>query len=472
MRGPDAADETLTCFRLLFSPLLGEYGHKARTTRGGFSCAIAMAWPWMLTLGSSPKCSEQEVSIHMSSSRLDSLGEFPFRRLAGLLADKNPPAARPVLDLGIGEPQHAVPPILAETVARHAASWNRYPPPTGTPAFRQTVMRWLCRRNALPEAAFDPDRHVLPVAGTKEALYLAAQLAVDRSGRARPAVLMPTPFYAVYHGAATMAGAEPVLLPTSAATGFLPDLDAIRPDTLARTAAFYLCTPANPQGAVADRAYLAKAIGLARQHGFVLILDECYAELWDKEPPPGGLDVAFHETGSVAQILVFHSLSKRSNAAGLRSGFVAGDPDLIRAFAKLRAYAAAVQPLPVMAAAEALWNDEAHVGENRRLYRQKFDLAEQRLSGRFGFYRPPAGFFLWLDVGDGVEATARLWSQAGLKVLPGAYLAGIGLDGPDPAAAPYVRLALVHDLGTIADALDRFVATLGPAFGPAGPGGG
>ncbi|WP_027134340.1 aminotransferase class I/II-fold pyridoxal phosphate-dependent enzyme [Geminicoccus roseus] len=399
----------------------------------------------------------------MSRSRLDSLGEFPFRRLAGLLADKVPSPAGPVLDLGIGEPQHAVPPILAENVARHAASWNRYPPPTGTPSFRRTVARWLARRNALSETVLDPDRHVLPVAGTKEALYLAAQLAVDRAGRSRPAVLMPTPFYAVYYGAASMAGAEPVLLPASAASGFLPDLDAIGPEVLARTAAFYLCSPANPQGAVADRAYLAKAIGLARRHGFALFLDECYSELWDKEPPPGGLDVAHHDTGSLDQVLVFQSLSKRSNAAGLRSGFVAGDPALVQAFAKLRAYAAATQPIPLMEAAEALWNDEAHVEENRRLYRQKFDVAEQRLSGRFGFFRPAAGFFLWLDVGDGVAATARLWTEAGLKVLPGAYL-----DGPAPISAPYVRLALVHDLGTIADALDRFVATLAPDDRPAG----
>ena len=402
----------------------------------------------------------------MSFSRLDSLGEFPFRRLAGLLANVTPPADRPLLDLGIGEPQHAVPAILADTVARHATSWNRYPPPTGTPSFRQTVIRWLSRRNNLADGVLDPDRHVVPVAGTKEALFLIALLAVDRAQKSRPAVLMPTPFYAVYYGAAVMAGAEPVLLECTAATGFLPDLEAIPADTLARTAALYLCTPSNPQGAVADRDYLARAIALARHHGFILILDECYAELWDKQPPPGGLDVAINQTSGIDQVLVFHSLSKRSNAAGLRSGFVAGDPVLIQAFSKLRAYAAATQPLPLMAAAEALWNDEAHVEENRRLYRQKFDVADQRLAGSFGFQRPAAGFFLWLDVGDGVAATARLWREAGLKVLPGTYL-----DGPAPTSGRYVRLALVHDLGTIADALDRFTATLSPEDRMARPGG-
>ena len=393
----------------------------------------------------------------MIRSHLDHLGEFPFRRLAALLAAHEPPAGRPVLDLAIGEPQHPVSPVVAETVARHAASWNRYPPPTGTPSFRRTAAAWLARRNALPDTAVDPDRHILPVAGTKEAIYLAAQLAVDRSTEARPTILLPSPFYAVYLGGAAMAGAEPVLLPAGQDTGFLPDLDAIPADALGRATAFYLCTPANPQGAVADRAYLAKAIGLARRHGFSLFVDECYSELWDKEPPPGGMDVAWNDTGSLDNVLVFQSLSKRSNAAGLRSGFVAGDPALIRAFAKLRAYGAATQPLPLMAAAEALWSDEAHVEENRRLYRQKFDVAEQRLAGQFDFFRPPGGFFLWLKVGDGVQTTLRLWRETGLKVLPGAYL-----DGPEPVSQDYVRLALVHDLATVADALDRFVATLTP----------
>ena len=388
-------------------------------------------------------------------SQLDRLGEFPFRRLAALL--ENDESGLPGLDLAIGEPQHPVPPVVAETVARHASSWNRYPPAIGTASFRRTVARWLIRRNRLDQAAIEPDRHVLPVAGTKEALYLAAQLAVDRRHGERPSVLMPSPVYAVYQGAAAMCGAEPVLLPANAGTGFLPDLEAIPAEALARAAAFYLGSPANPQGVVADRAYLARAIELARRHGFLLFLDECYSELWDEAPPPGGLDVAANDTGSLDNVLVFQSLSKRSNAAGLRSGFVAGDPALVRSFAKLRAYAAATQPLPLMAAAEALWNDEAHVEENRRLYRQKFDLAQRHLTGRFGFFRPPAGFFLWLDVGDGVAATRRLWREAGLKVLPGTYL-----DGPEPVSAGYVRLALVHDLTTVASALERFVQTLAP----------
>ena len=274
----------------------------------------------------------------------------------------------------------------------------------------------------------------------------------------RSLVLMPSPVYAVYYGAAVMAGAEPVLLETSATNGFLPDLDGLAPGLLARTALFYLCSPANPQGVAADLAYLRRAVRLARSHGFVLAVDECYAEIWDKQAPAGALTAAWLEDRSFAQVLVFHSLSKRSSAAGLRSGFVAGDPALLADFLKLRSYSAATQPMPLMAAATALWRDEAHVEANRTLYRQKLDLAERRLSNRLGFYRPPAGFFLWLDVGDGEETAVRLWREAGLRALPGRYLAAT--DRATGADA-YLRLALVHDEATVAGAIDRVATVLG-----------
>ena len=397
----------------------------------------------------------------MTSELLARLTEFPFRRQAALLAQHTPPVGVPVLDLGIGEPQHQPPALLAETVALNAHLWNRYPPVPGTPDFRAAAASWLMRRYDLPDGSLDPERHLLALAGTKEGLYSIAALAVPgRRDGATPAVLMPTPVYAVYYGGAVMAGAEPVLLQATAATDFLPDLDALRPDLLARTALFYLCTPANPQGATADLAYLTKLIRLARRHGFILAIDECYAEIWDKEPPPGALSAAWLEDRSFANLLVFHSLSKRSSAAGLRSGFVAGDPALIASFLKLRAYSAPVQPMPLMAAAAALWRDEAHVEENRARYRRRFDIVERRLSNRFGFYRPAGGFFLWLDVGDGEAAAVRLWREAALRVLPGGYLGSPASDGSNPAA-PYIRLALVHDDATIEEAVDRFVRVLG-----------
>ncbi len=392
----------------------------------------------------------------MDNPRLDRLDAFPFRRLAALLEGLAPAPGRRVLDMSIGEPRHAPPPLLAETVAAHADAWNRYPPPGGTAEFRACCCRWLERRNRLPAGTLDPDRHLLPLAGTKEGLYLLAQLVPPVSADGRPAfVLMPDPLYAVYYGAAVMAGAEPRPLPATAASGFLPDLDALDRELLARTALVYLCSPSNPQGAVADAAYLRRLAGWARDYGFVLAVDECYAEIYDREPPPGALEATFADDPGFTNLLVFHSLSKRSNAPGLRSGFVAGDPRLLRRFLHLRAYAAAVQPLPLMAAAVALWNEEAHVQENRALYRRKFDLAAARLGDRFGFYRPAGGFFLWLDVGDGVAAARRLWTEAALKVLPGTFLSAT--DGPRSPGHRYIRLAMVHDEATIGEALDRLI---------------
>ncbi|MGE3743400.1 MAG: aminotransferase class I/II-fold pyridoxal phosphate-dependent enzyme, partial [Geminicoccaceae bacterium] len=380
----------------------------------------------------------------MRNDRLEHLAEFPFRRLAALLA-REPAPAGPTLDLALGEPRHAPPALLAETVAAHAQLWNRYPPVLGTPEFRAAAAEWLTRRFALPPGAVEGDRHICPLAGTKEGLYLLPSLVT--SGRGNPAVLMPDPVYAVYFGGATMAGAEPVLLPATAETGFLPDLDALSPTLLDRAVLFYLCTPANPQGAVADLDYLRKAVRLARRHGFLLAVDECYCELWDQEPPPGALEAALAEDGSLDQVVVFHSLSKRSSAPGLRSGFVAGDPAVIRDLVRLRAYASPVQPLPLLAAATALWRDEGHVEANRALYRAKFDLAERRMSNRFGFYRPAGGFFLWLDVGDGEAVCRRLWTEGGLRVLPGAYLSG-GDQATSPGR-PYIRVALVDEAATV-----------------------
>jgi aspartate/methionine/tyrosine aminotransferase len=398
----------------------------------------------------------------MLNDRLAALSDYPFTRLARLLEGVAPPAGVTPLVLSLGEPQHPAPALIDEALRAHAHLWNRYPPLDGTEEFREAAAGWLARRYALPPGAGGLDRCLLPVSGTREALFQAALVAVPERKHGRvPAVALPNPFYAVYEGAAVLAGAEPVFLDTGAATGFLPDLDALesRRDLLDRLALMYLCSPANPQGAVADRAYLHRLVGLARRHGFVLAVDECYAETWDREPPPGVLACA---DGGLDGLLVFHSLSKRSSAAGLRAGFVAGDPALIAAFRRLRGYSAAGMPLPVQAAAAALWRDDTHAAANRALYRHKIDAAERLLAGRFGFYRPPGGFFLWLDVGDGEAAARRLWAEAGLRVLPGAYLSRPAADGSDPGGR-YVRVALVHDLDTVTRALERFAAVLRPA---------
>ncbi len=409
------------------------------------------------TAGRTGGCQRIPLPIN---ARLARLAENPFARLSALLADIQPRVNAPPILMSVGEPQHETPPIAARIIAENAQLWNRYPPYFGTPEYRAACAAWLARRFRLPEGMITPERHVLALAGTKEGLFQLGLLAVPESKAGKPpAVLLPNPYYLVYAGGGAVLGAEPVTLDATAATGFLPDLDAIPPQTLERCALLYLCSPANPQGAVADRAYLAKAIKLARDWDFVLAVDECYCEIYDRAPPPGALEACLALGGDLSNVLVFHSLSKRSNAAGMRCGFVAGDPDLIARFQHLRSYGGPQVPLPLQLAATALWQDEAHVEPNRALYRRKLDIAESRLGGRFGFYRPPGGFFLWLDVGDGEQAAKRLWRDAALRTLPGAYTArGRGSENPGQR---YIRIALVHDDATIASGMDRLLQVLG-----------
>ncbi len=396
----------------------------------------------------------------MLNPRVSDLPDYPFDRLRALLDGVAPPAGMTPLVLSVGEPRHSPPPMIAETLAKDSSLWGRYPPGDGTPEFRAAVVDWLTRRYGLKPGAVDPARHVLPVAGTREALYLISALVVpQKKAGGAPVVAMPNPFYHVSGGAAAVSGAEPVYLPATPATGFLPDIAALDERILARTALFYFCSPANPQGAVAGIDTLKAAIRLARQHDFVLVADECYAEIYDREPPPGALQACAAMGDGFANVLVFHSLSKRSSAPGLRSGFVAGDETLIKPFRRLRNYVGPQVPMPAIAASTALWRDEAHVEANRALYRRKFTVAEDILGGRFGFYRPAGGFFLWLDVGDGEAAAKRLWSEAAIRTLPGAYIGRPDESGLNPGRR-YLRLALVDHPKTTAEALERLVKVL------------
>jgi N-succinyldiaminopimelate aminotransferase len=402
----------------------------------------------------------------MINAHLEKLTDYPFGRLNALLEGCTPPPGATPLALSVGEPQHAPPPLVDAVLAESRDGWNRYPPIAGTDRLREAAAGWLGRRYGLPAGLIDPGTGLLPLSGTREGLFLAALLtAPGGPASGAPAVCLPNPFYATYEGAAVMAGCEPVYLDATAATGFLPDLESLTPALLARTRLMFLCSPGNPQGAIADRAYLARAIGLARQHGFVLVVDECYAEIYDRAPPPGALEVAAAmDGGALDNLLVFHSLSKRSNVAGLRSGFVAGDRRLIAAFRLLRGYAAAGMPLPLQAVSAALWDDDAHAVENRDRYRVKIDAAERVLRGRFGFYRPPGGFFLWLDVGDGEAAARTAWRRAALRVLPGGYITRAPTGAPNHGAA-YIRVALIHDPATVGDALARLADALAAEAG-------
>ena len=383
----------------------------------------------------------------------------PFVRLRKLLDGIEPGA--PAIDLSIGEPKHPQPDFLVETLVAASAGYSKYPPINGTPELRGAIADWIGRRYGL-SGKIDPERHIHPLNGSREGLFSVMFPAIDRRAKLeRPAVLIPNPFYQAYIAAALAGGAEPVFLDAHEGSGFLPDLDALakRTGVLERCVAFYLCSPANPQGAVADAAYLRRALALARKYDFLLFCDECYSEVYCDRPPVGGLEVALVETGSLDNVLVFNSLSKRSSVPGLRSGFCAGDPAFLERLSQFRNVAAPQMPLPVQAASAALWHEETHVDSSRALYRDKFDAAASILGNRFGNVRPAGGFFLWLKMnqfGGGEAAAVTLWQQAGVKVVPGAFLTqGVG-GGVDPGSA-YIRIALVQDLSTTRQALERVV---------------
>lgn len=394
----------------------------------------------------------------MLNDRLDELLESPFVRLTALLDAARPAANLEPISLAVGEPKMPSPPMLAETVAEEAATWNRYAPAAGIPDLQAAQLAYLHRRYRLPDG-FVTGKNVFPSPGSRQPLFMTALITVPsaKAGQ-RPAVLMPNPLYHAYYGAAVAAGGEPVPMTATAETGFLPDLDALAPDLLERTALMYLCTPSNPQGAVADTAYIRRALALARRHDFALAVDECYAEIWNDAPPPGGLEAAA-ETGRLDNLLVFHSLSKRSSSPGMRGGFIAGDARLIAAMAKLVNYGGAVMPEPVQSAAARLWSDDAHVEEVRAFYRRNFDVAEKMLGHLPGFQRPGGGFFLWLDVQaatgeDGEAICRRLWEEVAIRSLPGGYVSLPDPDGSNPGAR-YLRLALVYDQAVTEEALGR-----------------
>lgn len=397
----------------------------------------------------------------MLNPRLDELTDFPFDRLRTLLKFENPPKDVTPIDLSLGGPMHEPPKMVEQELTAHADEWGRYPPMDGTPAFQSAAANWLCNRYGLRGDTFEESAMILPVAGSREPLYMLASVAVPESkANAKPIVLLPNPFYHVYEAAAVMAGAETVFVPTTADNDFLPDIAGLDRDVLERTALVYLCSPGNPQGKSADLDYMVALIKLARKYHFVIAFDECYSEIYDKEPPPGGLQACAQIGPGFNRVIIFNSLSKRSSVPGLRSGFIAGDPIVMKKMRLLRSYGGGTVPMPIQAATAALYWDEKHVEANRALYRKKFDVAEEILGNRFGFYRPDGGFFLWLDVGDGEAATKKLWSEAGIKVLPGAYLSRPDETGETPGSR-YIRAALVHDVETTRKALRKLADTLG-----------
>src|SRR3954454_18813998 len=382
----------------------------------------------------------------------------PFARLTELLPPYQP--GKSLITLSLGEPQHPVPSFVGPVLAKHTAEFGRYPIAKGIEPFRRAAANWLSTRFELPRA-IDPETELLVLNGSREGLFFAALAAARYVGerRGRPAILIPDPFYPAYAAGARAAGCEPIYLPTTLANGFLPDLDALDAATLARTVAIYIASPANPQGAVATEEYFKRLKQLADRFGFMILSDECYSEIYTREAPGSMLEGAGPDFGNA---VAFQSVSKRSNLPGMRMGFAAGDKKFLGMFHELRNVAAPQVPVPLQHVAVAAYNDEAHVEENRRLYRIKFDLADQILGNRYGYRRPDGGFCVWLDVsehGGDEAATVKLYKDGGVRVVPGSYLARPQLDGTNPGAG-YIRLALVSDSETTAEALHRLVQIL------------
>ena len=382
---------------------------------------------------------------------LQRLHPYPFEKLARLFDGIDSISEKRHIAFSIGEPQHPAPAFVQQQLAQHSDLLARYPATLGLPELRQAIASWLTRRFSLHN--LDPDHQVIPVNGTREALFAFAQVAIDRSKA--PLVLMPNPFYQIYEGAALLAGGEPRYLPCTAETGMQPDFQAVSADTWQRCQVLYICSPGNPTGAVLSIKQMQALIALADEHDFLIASDECYSEIWQETPPPGLLQ-ACAEMGrhDYQRCLVFHSLSKRSNLPGLRSGFVAGDARMLKGFLRYRTYHGCAMPVHHQLASVAAWQDEAHVEENRRRYREKFAAVLEILGDHLKVTAPDAGFYLWPETPGSDEDFARqLKQQQNVTVLPGSYLSR-EYNGINPGAGR-VRMALVATLEECIEGAER-----------------
>ncbi len=386
---------------------------------------------------------------------LNRLQPYPFEKLTALKAGATPPKHLPHIALSIGEPKHAAPSFVAEAIISHLQGLSNYPTTKGTLELRQSISRWLVNRFQLPASSIDAERHILPVNGTREALFAFAQAVVEHSSR--PLVMMPNPFYQIYEGAAFLAGAEPYFLNTTVENGYLPDFDAVPIDVWQRCQLLYICTPGNPTGMMISRETLKKLIGLAQEHDFIIASDECYSELYpDESNPPVGLLQAAAEMGvhDYQRCVVFHSLSKRSNLPGMRSGFVAGDAEILKKFLLYRTYHGCAMTPYHQAASIKAWDDEAHVVTNRELYRAKFKAVLEVLGNVMEVKQPDAGFYLWAHtpLAD-TEFARRLFAEQNVTVLPGSFLSREA-HGINPGQN-HIRMALVAPLAECVEAATR-----------------
>jgi N-succinyldiaminopimelate aminotransferase len=388
---------------------------------------------------------------------LERLHPYPFEKLAKLKAGISVPEHLAPISLGIGEPKHPSPAFVKQVIADNLDKLANYPTTKGLDELREAIANWASRRFQLAEGTLDPAKHVVPVNGTREAIFALVQAVVDSS---KPAtVVSPNPFYQIYEGAAFLAGADPVYLPCDASNGFIPDFDAVPESVWKDCQILFLCSPGNPSGAVIPRETLVKVIELADRHDFLIASDECYSELYpDEANPPEGLLQTCAAIGrhDFKRCVVFHSLSKRSNLPGLRSGFVAGDAEVLASYLKYRTYHGCAMPVHNQLASIAAWNDEDHVRENRAAYRAKFEAVAPILREVMNVDFPDAGFYLWPETPMSDETFAReLSARQNVHVLPGRYLSRT-VNGHNPGENR-VRMALVAPLEECVEAARRIV---------------
>lgn len=388
---------------------------------------------------------------------LTRLHAYPFERLARLKSGVSAPAGLEPIDMWIGEPRHEPPASVLATLRDNLHRLGTYPTTAGLPEFRSACARWLERRYRLTRDSVDPATMVLPVNGTREALFAFVQAAVD-GDRSEPLVLMPNPFYQIYEGAALLAGAGAHFLDTTAANGYTPDLEAVPESIWRRCQVLFLCSPGNPTGKVLPLDFLRRALALAERYGFIVAADECYTEIYldERSPPPGLLEAclaAGHDR--FERCVVFHSLSKRSSVPGLRSGFVCGDPGIISRFLLYRTYHGSAMPVPTQLASISAWQDEDYAARNRHIYQEKFERVLPILAPHLDIARPDGAFYLWPDVhGDDERFVHDLYASQAVTVLPGSYLARPGSDGGNPGAGR-VRISLVPPLQQCIEAAER-----------------
>ena len=389
------------------------------------------------------------------NENLELLNDYPFQRLNNLLKGIEAPKKKKGLILSIGEPQHKPPKFIKEIIDKNFGKWSKYPPTLGMEKLNVASINWVKRRFKLTEDFINYKDNIVQLAGTREGLFnVALALTPRKKNNLKPAILIPDPFYQVYAGASRISGADPIFVSSLKKNNFIPAFSNVSKETLNRTSIIYVCSPSNPEGVSLKIEDWKNLIFLARNNNATLIVDECYTDIYSETPPIGVLEACKILNTDISNIISFHSLSKRSNVPGFRSGFAVGDKNIITSFKKLRHYCAGQQPIPIQEAATALWNDDDHAEKNRKKYKQKFQIAKSIFKKEYGFYMPDGGFYLWLNVGNGEKITQELWQEEGIKVMPGSYLSRTS------ASKKYIRVALVGNISETNTALKNIYKLL------------